>query len=166
MLLKRQNTTKYPGNSNLKIQKANLNNAEEIQSLVASLSSFYLEKPNSVLPDWFKETIKQTEIEKRLLNGEYKNYVYLKEGKIIGYIAIKTDGHLYHLFVKKECQGKGIARALWSYANEIVNCHIYTVNSSIFAVPIYEQFGFIISGDISEKDGIKYQPMKLVQYEG
>ena len=37
-----------------------------------------------------------------------------------------------------------------------------TVNSSRYAVPIYEKIGFIKTEEEKEQDGLKFTPMKLI----
>jgi predicted GNAT family N-acyltransferase len=69
------------------------------------------------------------------------------------------------LFVDKSYHKRGIAKELlriaitdihetYSEAEEI------TINSSPYAVRIYERLGFIATDSMQEKDGIIYLPMK------
>jgi hypothetical protein len=41
------------------------------------------------------------------------------------------------------------------------NPGVFTVNSSVVAVPVYERFGFVMAGARVEKNGGRYVPMKL-----
>ena len=74
---------------------------------------------------------------------------------------MKRSSHLFHLFVSEKYQGKGLARELWGFASNVCVSNIYTLRSSLYAVPVYRKFGFIESGVAGEIDGIGFQPMEL-----
>jgi len=144
----------------MSIRQATTNDAEHIRSLVASLSHFYLEDKEALLPEWLAATLTIDEFVKRINSEEYSCFIYENNGNIVGYIAIKGANHVYHLFVADGYQGKGIARALWQHAMHSCVSDHYTVRSSLFAVPVYIKFGFKESGPIAEKDGMWFQPME------
>jgi len=143
------------------IRVAVKNDVVKISNLVASLSHFYLKNPAHELPEWFEKTLTKSAFLSRVESTEYANFVYEKEGEIIGYIAMKGDSHLYHLFVSENYQGKGLSRALWQFATNSCTANVYTLRSSLYAVPVYRKFGFIESDAAGEKDGIGFQPMEL-----
>lgn len=145
----------------MNIRRALVDDAKQIKELVVSLSHFYLEDSNSLLPEWFSKTLEISEFERRLSSEEFTNYVYALNDVIIGYISFKDVCHLYHLFVAENYQGQGISKELWHYATSNSDVSTYTVRSSLYAVPVYKSFGFIESSDASIKDGIGFQPMKL-----
>lgn len=145
----------------MKIRIATNNDAEKISELVKSLSHYYLKDKSGVLPEWFQSTIKKNAFYERIQNSEYSNYLYEENKLIIGYISIKDKSHLYHLFVSEEHQGKGVARKLWEYAANECMSNIYTLRSSLYAVPIYKKFGFVESCAAQENDGIGFQAMEL-----
>ena len=74
-----------------------------------------------------------------------------------------NDRHLYHLFVHSSYHRRGIARRLWERARaEIGAAEIrFTVNASLYAVPLYESLGFRASGTETRKDGVIFLPMSL-----
>ncbi len=146
----------------MSIRKAEISDAAKIKDLVSSLSHFYLKDKYGSLPPWFSETLEISEFQTRLSNTEFINFVYLVNNSIIGYISVKGKSHLYHLFVSEEYQGKGISKRLWSHAMSTLGSSIYSVRSSIYAIPVYESFGFKISEVASTKDGIGFQPMELI----
>ena len=151
--------------SSMKIRHAVVDDASEIKNLVSSLSHYYLaDKDSSVLPEWFSATLATSEFEQRLSSENFSNFVYSVDNVIVGYISIKDKSHLYHLFVAENHQGKGISKALWSHATSDTGISVYTVRSSLFAVPIYKRFGFNESEPAAAKDGIGFQPMTLVRY--
>jgi ribosomal protein S18 acetylase RimI-like enzyme len=71
-----------------------------------------------------------------------------------------------HLFVAESHQRRGIARALWTRAkSELMadggDASVVT-NSSIYALPVYERFGFKVIGPRAQRAGVTYVPMQLV----
>jgi len=144
------------------IRKAKVDDALEIKALISSLSHFYLENEQSPMPDWFLRTLDASAFERRLSNDWFTNYVYVEEEDIVGYISMRGESHLYHLFVAEAHQRKGISRALWNVARSGVKSSVYTLRSSLYAIPIYKRFGFIASGPAEVRDGIGFQSMKCV----
>lgn len=93
--------------------------------------------------------------------------------RLAGVIEIRDFSHVSLLFVERDFQGRGISRKLMEAA--IVRCHeareamddqdvleIMTVNSSPYALPIYQALGFSAVEPEQLKDGIRYVPMKKV----
>lgn len=147
----------------MNIRKAQVEDAKQIQSIVVSLSHFYLQNSSDELPVWFANTLEESEFKRRLASRDFIHYVYVSNNEIVGYISVKNRTHLYHLFVRENHQGKGISKKLWSYANSMLGNSIDTVRSSIYAIPIYKSFGFKASSAPQVKDGIGFQPMVLGQ---
>lgn len=145
------------------IREARAEDAKQIQSIVVSLSHFYLENSSDELPTWFSNTLQESEFKRRLSSDDFTNFVYVSNNIIVGYISVKNRKHLYHLFVSENHQGKGISKQLWQYANSMLGNSIDTVRSSIFAIPIYKKFGFKESSSPQVKDGIGFQPMELTK---
>lgn len=143
------------------IRMATSSDIENISNLVKSLSHHYLKDKGGILPQWFHSTLTNQAFLERIKSSEYLNYVFENNYIVIGYLAMKNKNKLYHLFVSEEHQGHGVARKLWGQA--IKNCKntIYTLRSSLNAVPIYKKFGFIEIGEPQEKNGIGYQEMEL-----
>ncbi len=135
--------------------------AQAIEYLVQSLSAYYLQDTHASLPAWFADTLTMPAFEQRLASADYNNYVCCKGDTIVAYLALKNGNHIYHLFVAKAHHGQGIARALWQHVLQPHPAKRYTVRSSLFAVPIYQRFGFIVCEPVIVKDGIGYQPMQL-----
>lgn len=145
----------------MSIRAANQNDVPQICSLVISLSHFYLKSEEGVLPCWFSETLTESAFLDRISNAEYQNLVYEVQGKVVGYLALKGNSHLYHLFVSESHQGKGISRSLWQHVLNECKTEKYTLRSSLFAIPIYQKFGFRVVGEAGEKDGIGFQSMEM-----
>jgi len=143
------------------IRAVNNNDIKNIYQLVKSLSHFYLKNKGDALPEWFLSTLTESAFSERIKNSEYSNFAYEENDKVLGYISIKNNQHLYHLFVAENHHKKGIARKLWDHVTQHCQSKIYTLRSSLYAVPIYRKFGFIESNIIQNKDGISFQEMEL-----
>jgi GNAT superfamily N-acetyltransferase len=83
---------------------------------------------------------------------------------LAGIVAIRDGKHLYHLFVASKFHRSGIGSFLWAHAKtralENGNTDGFTVNSTPFAVPVYERFGFQIQGAFVEDKGVVFVPIK------
>jgi len=82
-------------------------------------------------------------------------------GVVVGVLAMRGD-HISLFFVKEEVQNQGIGRALWEYFLGQCQAGKITVNSSPYAVPIYERLGFQAVDEEQLTDGIRYTPMTLI----
>jgi len=92
-------------------------------------------------------------------------HVALDEGQLAGFIAIRDNSHLFHLFVGKRWQGRGLARRLWNVARAAAIARggdgNFTVNASNHAVPAYEAFGFVRVAPTQCVKGLCFNPMRL-----
>jgi len=84
------------------------------------------------------------------------------KGNIAGYLSIKNGKHIYHLFVAKDYQKQGLARRLWEHVIKTYGGRLYTVRSSLFAVPIYERLGFKKIGQPNNRNGLAFQKMECL----
>jgi GNAT superfamily N-acetyltransferase len=95
----------------------------------------------------------------------FRYHVAEMNGELVGFVGVRESKHLYHLFVSRPLQGRGIGRKLWELAKkecEACGHHgAFTVNSSDHAMPIYERWGFRRDGPAKTSNGITYNPMKL-----
>ena len=147
----------------MSITKAQNTDATAVAELVGALSHFYLQDKYAELPNWFASSITAEAFIARFINSSFNNYLYVIDGEVAGYLSIKDQHHIYHLFVAQDFQGQGIARALWEHALAQTQQTEFTVRSSLYAVPVYKRFGFRISESASSKDGLAYQPMTFVR---
>jgi len=86
------------------------------------------------------------------------------DGRIGGMIEVRQNNHIALLFVDKRVQHRGVARELMHQALETARSRRpglerVTVNSSRFAVPMYEKLGFLQTGPEREVNGIVFIPM-------
>lgn len=88
-------------------------------------------------------------------------YAALHNNKITGILAVDDKlNHICLFFVDKDFQNTGIGTALFkSFLNEFMP-KIVTVNSSPFAVKVYEKLGFTATGSRQASDRIVYIPMQ------
>lgn len=92
-------------------------------------------------------------------------YVAEMEDRIAGFIALRDNKHVFHMFVDKTYHRQGIATALWKVARlaamDCGNPGQFTVNSSNYALPVYESLGFVRTAETQCKNGIYFNPMQL-----
>jgi GNAT superfamily N-acetyltransferase len=85
--------------------------------------------------------------------------------QLVGAAAMSGDQKVEHLFVDPAHQGIGLGRRLWEHLRDHAlrsgNPGLFTVNSSLNAVTIYERFGFVIAAPRVERYGGAYVPMIL-----
>lgn len=80
--------------------------------------------------------------------------------KLIGLIASRSEGsHIALFFVDGAYHRKGIGRMLWNTFLADSDKQNITVNSSLYAVGIYEKLGFIKTAEAQTDSGIQFVPM-------
>lgn len=97
------------------------------------------------------------------ITNSFKIYGAFENNALKGVIATdKRKRHINLFFVDKSSQGKGIGKKLMAIGIENNENSFITVNSSRYAVPIYEKLGFVKMEEEKEQDGLKFTPMKLI----
>ena len=99
----------------------------------------------------------------RLLNTpQVHYYVYEQNETVLGIIAYKEPAHIVHFFVDTAVQKQGIGRELWNYvlAELQENITLISVNSSCYAQPIYQKFGFKAVSEVIEAHGLRFVMMQ------
>jgi GNAT superfamily N-acetyltransferase len=113
----------------------------------------------------FKQFISLENILPRFAAGEMAFWGCFIEDDLAGVIATRGFNHISLLFVKKEFQRQGIARqlvkAVVSECKKKEDLKYLTVNSSPYAVEIYDKIGFVDTDYEQTIDGIRFTPMKL-----
>lgn len=93
-------------------------------------------------------------------------YGAYEKSEVVGIIATRNKGaHLALFFVDGNHHRKGIGRRLWEEVFDESKSEEITVNSSMYAVPVYEKLGFSVVGEMQENGGIVYIPMKYARPE-
>ncbi len=112
----------------------------------------------------FMRFIHTDNIMKRYEKGNY-TLVACNNKEIVGVIELRDFMHISLLFVSKGYHGKGIGRELVNQAIEVCKKNYYiraiTVNSSPYAVKIYEKLGFYKIEEEKCIHGVRFTPMKL-----
>ena len=149
----------------MEIRLATLADVPRISALVRDLTGKYVAHEFSrQAADRLLGSMEEPAIRGYLASG-YRYHVAEDNGELAGVVAMRNERHLYHLFVAEHFQGMGLARALWQAARtaslEAGNPGLFTVNSSRFAVGMYEKFGFVRDGQVVDEWGVIYIPMKL-----
>ena len=81
--------------------------------------------------------------------------------KLCGVIARKGKNHVLLYFADERYVGRAVGRALFGRFLKTVDPEKpITVNSTDFAVPIYEHYGFVATGKRRCENGVTYTPMK------
>lgn len=102
-------------------------------------------------------------VDNKEITKSFKVYGAFEDNVLKGLIATdRRKRHINLFFVDKISQGKGIGKKLMSVIMKDNENSYITVNSSRYAVPIYEKIGFIKTEEEKEQDGLKFTPMKLV----
>ncbi len=102
-------------------------------------------------------------VDNKEITKSFKVYGAFEDNVLKGLIATdRRKRHINLFFVDKVSQGKGIGKKLMSIVIDDNENSFITVNSSRYAVPIYEKIGFIKTEEEKEQDGLKFTPMKLV----
>ena len=102
-------------------------------------------------------------VDNKKITKSFKVYGAFEDNILKGVIATdKRKRHINLFFVDKSSQAKGIGKKLMSIIIDDNENSFITVNSSRYAVPIYQNLGFIKTEEEKEQDGLKFTPMKLI----
>lgn len=87
-------------------------------------------------------------------------YGAFTEDSLAGIIALRNKGkHIALYFVEEKHQKKGVGKKLFNLALECSQEETITVNSSPYAVPVYQHLGFHATEKEQITNGIRYTPM-------
>ena len=100
---------------------------------------------------------------RRMVAGGYAYQLAEIDGQLAGFIGMRERRHVYHLFVASRFQRRGVGRRLWENARQNAMDHgaegVFTVNASNYAVPMYENLGFVRAAAMQTKNGLQFNPM-------
>jgi len=121
----------------------------------------YSEQGNKTFKDYLK--VKYEEVVNDMQTGHKKIWGFFQDNEIVGVIATRDTSHIALMFVDSQHHRKGITKQLYNAVLSDVkkNTEVIqiTVNSSPYAVTVYEHLGFVKTDEQQEKDGIIYVPM-------
>jgi GNAT superfamily N-acetyltransferase len=149
------------------IREALAEDAGDISLLISSLAEKYIlpncspDGGNLLMASMTTDSIKQY-----LVEG-YQYHVAEAASALVGAIGMKNNTHLFHLFISDLYQGQGLSKKLWEKAKTACllrgNNGEFTVNSVPDAKGVYLKLGFVPTGGIREKNGIKDIPMQMTR---
>jgi GNAT superfamily N-acetyltransferase len=147
------------------IRRATLADAIHISSLFQALGPYFTAQPDGAGAEKFFAAISAEAIAGYIGSPRYDYWVAESAGQLAGAAALRDRRHLYHLVVAPAHQRQGLGRRLWSTAQDAAlaagNPGEFTVNASLYGVPVYEHFGFVPAGERTILDGVVFVPMKL-----
>lgn len=151
----------------IEIRFAKRNEAEKIAQFVSAVANQHIgpELSDDGLQTLL-ESMNPTATQERMDEG-WPHFLALDRTSIAGVVVIKPPTHLYHFFVRTDLQRQGIGTKLlvaaddWSLQQHTRK--LATVNASQNAIPVYHRFGFRTDGEVTEKDGVRYQPMIRIE---
>lgn len=145
------------------IREMNFNDIKAVNSLIKEVFDKYMsgdytkEGINN-----FYEFISPESLRERLSSGN-RFYAAEKDDLIAGVIEVRDNSHIALFYVREIFHGKGVGRSLFEYAlKDIPAGTVITVNSSHFAVPVYEKLGFKRHLPALMRDGMAFTPMKYI----
>lgn len=144
---------------NFIIRQAKASDAQRISDLVTDLAHYFVADPSSTEAGPFLAGLTASSYTERIESSRFSHYVATDPRGLCGIIALRDGSHLYHLFVRANAHKQGIARALWQHAKALSGHSTFTVNSSLFAVPVYECFGFVAKTAPETANGLVFVPM-------
>jgi GNAT superfamily N-acetyltransferase len=143
-----------------------IKNGEELRACQLVMESFN----EFVAPDYsekgvieFSKYLNPQFMQQRSVNNHFV-IVALDKDTITGMIEVRNYNHISLLYVKKEYLKRGIAKKLLETAidkslKHNTNISLIEVNSSPFAIQIYEKLGFVKTDTEQVKNGIRFTPM-------
>jgi GNAT superfamily N-acetyltransferase len=145
------------------IRKALESDAEAISNLVTGWALHYLEDPTLPEAEQFLASLTPSATAEHIRSDNFAYYVAVDSSGVCGVIAIREGFHLYHLFVRADSHGRGLARALWEHAKSRSDSTTFVVNSSLPAVAVYQRFGFVVKDGPQAASGLTFVPMEYSQ---
>ena len=145
------------------ITNATVEDALTISRLIGSVARFFTLRPDGAGAEDFLQTISPHAVAAYLTDPRFAYFKAVENGTLAGVVAVRDASHLYHLFVGEAYQRQGLSRQLWDHARAAVgaaNPGYFTVNSTPYAQPVYERFGFVATGPRVETKGIAFVPMR------
>jgi GNAT superfamily N-acetyltransferase len=151
---------------NVSIPRGTVRDAERISKLITELAEEFIVKDFTTEGRLhFLGDHSPAQVEQRLA-GDFRFYLAEDGQELAGVAAMRSNDHLYYLFVAKPYQHTGLARRLWSRVKEeclaLGNPGRFTVNSSNYAVRAYEKLGFRRTEPPRERNGVIYNPMEFI----
>lgn len=114
----------------------------------------------------FQEFIKEEHLMPRVHSREMSFFGAMEGDVLCGMSAIRADGHIALLFVKKQWQRRGAARMLFYAMQQYLVIERMVVQMTVSATPnaveAYKHLGFHPTSGEQMEDGIRFVPMAYV----
>lgn len=150
----------------LSIRPALQADAIPFAQLIADLGTAFLTPGEESEAESFWNSVSADAERRYIASPDFELHTACIGEEIVGFIGIHKGRHLFHLFVDRRHQGKGIGRALWQYHLERMAPELlpetFTVNASMAAVGFYKRLGFTRTAETQYRHGISFVPMALV----
>jgi len=143
----------------ISFRPANGADAIAISLLIHSLAGYIEDGSVNPHEESYLGTITPEAIAARIVAPGFSYLVAEDHSGVCGVAALRDSRHVYHLFVRQELHRQGLARALWEQLRNSSDSSYFTVNSSLFAVPVYLRLGFVCAGARQSRNGVTVQPM-------
>ena len=144
--------------------------AAGISALIHSLLHHRSPDPAEPAPEHLLAQLTPQAIAGYIASDDSIYLVALAGETLAGVLHVKENRHLSSLFVAEPWQGRGISRALWERAKaDLLESRVrseISVNSSVYAVPVYERFGFEACGPRVDAIGLSHVPMRVFLRRG
>ena len=118
----------------------------------------------------FQKFIKLEHLMPFVQSGDLIMFGATEGEKLWGVGAVRKDGHICLLFVRKERQRQGVAKmltdAIYQYCTTQLFLMRLTVNAAPNALEAYRHMGFRATAPEQEKYGIRFVPMERMVYPG
>lgn len=147
------------------IRLASEDDAQAIALLIQGVAHYFLADPSGGESARFLSSFSKESVLGCITSPDFHYLVAVHGDDLIGAAALRDNRHIHHLFVSPAYQRQGIASLLWQHLKESAirsgNTEGFTVNSSLYAVPVYSRWGFISTTGPQTKNGVSFQPMQL-----
>lgn len=146
------------------IEPAQVRDAAHISALIAGVARYFTVHPQGQGAESFLVSMSADAIASYIRDEAFTYMVARDEfGDMAGAAALRSDNHLFHLFVAPAWQRQGVATLLWQDLAERAQHHgrrrPFTVNATPYAVPFYQRMGFEVAGKRVETRGVAFIPM-------
>jgi hypothetical protein len=143
----------------ISFRPADASDATAISLLIHSLAGYIEDEPVNPQVESYLDTITPEALSARIAAPGFTYIVAEDHSGVCGVAALRDSRHVYHLFVRQELHRRGLARELWERLRSSSSSSFFTVNSSLFAVPVYTRLGFVSTGEKQSRNGVTVQPM-------
>lgn len=145
-----------------KIERAKINDIEEISDLVKRIYLKYNSKIdseegiNNILTFMSKENMRL----RFYIEGALMLVARDKNNKIVGAVELKNFEHISLFFVDDKYFKFGIGKKLFEEVKNILKLEKYSVNASDYGLEFYKKLGFVqITDSIKIENGVHFYPM-------